>query len=185
MEVKIIKGTNQIGGCITEIISKNTRILIDFGNDLEYAKEPFELEGLTYNKSKYNAVFITHSHLDHIGLINKINEDIHIYIEEKSLKIYNITCDFCGEEKVTRKINTFKISDKIQINDIKITPYRVDHSSYNSCMFLIECEDKKILHTGDYRLHGRKKEETLNNLKKSITFPLSSISLPDSTLPTL
>ena len=166
MEVRIIKGTNQIGGCITEIISKNTRILIDFGNDLEDTKESFELDGLTYGKSKYNAVFITHSHMDHIGLINKINEDIPIYVEENSLKIYNITCDFCGEDKPTRKINTFKMYDKIQINDMKVTPYRVDHSSYNSCMFVIECEDKKILHTGDFRLHGRKKDETLNNLKK-------------------
>lgn len=166
MEIRIIKGTNRIGGCITEIISKNTRILIDFGNDLEDTKESFELDGLTYGKSKYNAVFITHSHLDHIGLISKINEDIPIYVEEKSLKIYNITCDFCGEDKLTRKINTFKIYDEIQINDIKVTPYRVDHSSYNSCIFVIECEDKKILHTGDFRLHGRKKDETLNNLKK-------------------
>ena len=166
MEIRIIKGTNQIGGCITEIISKNTRILIDFGNDLEDTKESFELDGLTYGKSKYNAVFITHSHMDHIGLINKINEDIPIYVEENSLKIYNITCDFCGEDKLTRKINTFKIYDETQINDIKVTPYRVDHSSYNSCMFVIECEDKKILHIGDFRLHGRKKDETLNNLKK-------------------
>lgn len=166
MEVKIIKGTNQIGGCITEIKSKNTRILIDFGNDLEDNKESFDLEGLTYNKSKYDAVFITHSHIDHIGLINKINEDISIYVEESSLKIYNITCDFCGEDKLTRKINVFKIYDEIQVNDIKVTPYRVDHSSYNSCMLLIEGEGKKILHTGDFRLHGRKKDETLNNLKR-------------------
>ena len=166
MEVKIIKGTNQIGGCITEIKSKNTRILIDFGNDLEDNNESFEMDGLTYNKSKYDAVFITHSHIDHIGLINKINEDIFVYVEESSLKIYNITCDFCGEDKLNRKINVFKMCDEIQVNDIKVTPYRVDHSSYNSCMFLIEGEGKKILHTGDFRLHGRKKAETLNNLEK-------------------
>lgn len=166
MEIKIIKGTSQIGGCITEIKSKNTRILIDFGNDLEDTKESFEMDGLTYNKSKYDAVFITHSHIDHIGLINKINEDIFVYVEESSLKIYNITCDFCGCEKLNRKINVFKMCDEIQVNDIKVTPYRVDHSSYNSCMFLVESEGKKILHTGDFRLHGRKKDETLNNLQK-------------------
>lgn len=166
MEIKIIKGTKQIGGCITEITCKNTKILIDFGNDLEDTKEPFELDGLTLGKSKYNAVFITHSHTDHIGFIGKINEDIPIYVEESSLKIYNITCDFCGEEKLNRKINVFKMYDEIQIDDIKVTPYRIDHSSYNSCMFLIECDGKKILHTGDFRLHGRKKEETLNNLKR-------------------
>ena len=166
MQVKIIKGTNRIGGCITEITSEKTKILIDFGNDLEDTKESFELDGLTYNKSKYDAVFITHSHIDHIGLINKINRDIPIYVEEKSLEIYNITCDFCGEKKPNRKINIFKMYDEIKINDIIVMPYRVDHSSYNSCMFTIECGGKKILHTGDFRLHGRKKDETLNNLKK-------------------
>ena len=166
MEIRIIKGTNQIGGCITEITSKTTKILIDFGTDLEDDKELFELDGLTYGKSKYDAVFITHSHIDHIGLINKINKDIPIYVEEISLKIYSTTCDFCMEDNLSRKINTFKIYDVIKIKDIKVTPYRVDHSSYNSCMFMIECENKKILHTGDFRLHGRKKDETLNNLNK-------------------
>lgn len=166
MEVKIIKGTKQIGGCITEIKTNDAKILIDFGTDLDDIKEPFELEGLTYNKSIYDAVFITHSHIDHIGLINKINEDIPVFVEESSLKIYDITCDFCGEEKLTRKINVFEMGDQIKIKNIKITPYRADHSSYNACMFLIESEGKKILHTGDYRLHGRKKEETINNLSK-------------------
>ena len=130
LEIRIIKGTNQIGGCITEITSKTTKILIDFGTDLEDDKELFELDGLTYGKSKYDAVFITHSHIDHIGLINKINKDIPIYVEEISLKIYSTTCDFCMEDNLSRKINTFKIYDVIKIKDIKVTPYRVDNSSY-------------------------------------------------------
>ena len=109
MKVKIIKGTKQIGGCITEIISNNTKIIIDFGEDLDDINESFELEGLTKGKSIYDAVFITHSHSDHIGLINKINKDIPIYIEKDSLKIHNLTCDFCNKEKVSRNINTFEI----------------------------------------------------------------------------
>ena len=169
MEVKVIKGTNQIGGCITEISSKNTRIIIDFGEDLDTLNDSFELEGLTYGKSIYDAVFITHSHGDHIGLIDKINEDILVYVEESSLKIYNISCDFCFNKKLTRKVNTFKLGksmEVIKIGDMLISPYRVDHSSYNSCMYLIEADNKRILHTGDFRFHGRKKEETINNLKK-------------------
>ena len=167
MEVRIIKGTNQIGGTITEISTENTKILIDFGEDLE-SNDEFKLEGLTYNKSIYDAVFITHSHSDHIGLIDRINKDIPIYVDEDTFKIYDITCDFCGLKKINRKVNTFKLknkSNKIIINDISIIPFRVDHSAYNSCMYLIESEGKRILHTGDYRFHGRKGNETIENLK--------------------
>lgn len=167
MEVRIIKGTNQIGGTITEISTKNTKILIDFGEDLE-SNDEFKLEGLTYNKSIYDAVFITHSHSDHIGLIDRINKDIPIYVDEDTFKIYDITCDFCRMKKINRKVNTFKLknkSNKIIINDISIIPYRVDHSAYNSCMYLIESEGKRILHIGDYRFHGRKGNETIENLK--------------------
>jgi len=164
VKVKIIKGTKQIGGCITEISEGKTKIIIDFGEELDDSKEHFKLKGLTEGKSIYNAVFITHSHGDHIGLIDKINKDIPVYVEEKSLEIHNLTCDFCGKKRVKRKLNTFKISKKIKENsviydngDIKVTPYITDHSSYNSCMYLIESKEKRILHTGDFRNHGRKK----------------------------
>lgn len=176
MKVKIIKGTNQIGGCITEISTEKTKIIIDFGEDLDNNHEKFDLDGLTFGKSCYDAVFITHSHGDHIGLIDKINKDILVYVEESSLKIYNIACDFCGKERVKRKINTFKVAKKVldtsaifDNGDIKVTPYIVDHSSYNSCMYLIEGDGKKVLHTGDFRNHGRKKDifdEVINEIGK-------------------
>ena len=165
MKVKIIKGTNRIGGCVTEVSTDNTKIIIDFGKDLDIESD-FELEGLTKGKSMYDAVFITHSHIDHIGLIDKINDDILVYIEESSLKIYNIMCDFCQGAKLTRGVNTFNFGDKINAGDIEVIPFRVDHSSYNSCMYLIESSGKKILHTGDFRFHGRKGSETISNLKK-------------------
>ena len=89
------------------------------------------------------------------------------------MKIHNIASDFCGSKSVNREINTFKLTNgnidgriNFKINDLTITPYRNDHSSYNSCMYLIECDGKRLLHTGDYRMHGRKGEEFLNILKK-------------------
>mgnify|MGYP003290602280 FL=1 len=164
MEVKIIKGTRQIGSCVTEIKCGKTRIIIDFGEELEDIVEDFELEGLTFGEPVYDAVFITHSHGDHMGLIDKVMESIPIYVEEKSLEIYNLTCDFCGIERIKRKVNVFKLSKDVDNSkpifskqDIKVTPYIVDHSSYNSCMYLIEGDNEKILHTGDFRNHGRKK----------------------------
>ena len=162
MRVRIIKGTKQIGGCITEISTPKTRIIIDYGLDLDDNSKVFDIDGLT-NKEKplYDAVFITHSHGDHIGLVDNIVSDIPIYVEEKTAKIYDIYKDFCGNgNKIKRKLNTFKIEEgfkgkSILVNDIKITPYMIDHSAYHSCMYLIEADGKRILHTGDFRNHGR------------------------------
>lgn len=167
MKIKIIKGINKIGGCITEIATKNTKIIIDFGQDLQI-KEDIQINGLTFGKSIYDAVLITHSHSDHIGLINKINKDILIYMEEKTKLIYDISCDFMNIEKINRNIYTFDINNikPILIGDIKITPYIIDHSAYNSCMFLIESDDKRILHTGDFRNHGRKHSLFIPTLKE-------------------
>lgn len=168
MKVKILKGTNQIGGCITEITSsKGTKIVIDFGTDLKEEKNPVEIEGLTKGISTYQAVFITHSHGDHIGLVEHINSDIPIYIEASTKKIHNISADFIKDVKpITRKTEELVFEKTEIIDDIKITPYLIDHSSYNSCMFLIEGDGKRMVHTGDYRNHGRKKNNFEKTLKK-------------------
>lgn len=42
----------------------------------------------------------------------------------------------------------FTLTEKVTvcIGDIKITPYLVSHSAYESFMFLIEVDNKRILH---------------------------------------
>ncbi len=170
MKVKIIKGTNQIGGCITEITSdKGTKIIIDYGEELTdevNACLDYPLEGLTYGKTKYKGVFITHSHGDHIGLIANIKKDIPIYIEEISSKIFEVSNAFCSGKPFNGKLKKFKFEEKIYVDDLIITPYRTDHSAYNSSMFLIENNGKKVLHLGDYRSTGYSGNEFYNNLKK-------------------
>lgn len=153
MKVKIIKGTNQIGGSITEISSNlGTKILIDFGCDLD--KEVTEIPKIDFKQ--YSAIFITHNHEDHIGLIQYVPEDVPIYVEKTSLEIYKIFLDFCHKDKIKRNINIFSIQDKIYINDIVVTSYITDHSAFNSLMYLVECDYQRLLHTGDFRTNGYK-----------------------------
>lgn len=171
MKVKVIKGTNQIGGCITEIKSKEAKIIIDFGKDLPNEDiiidkdELPEIEGLTYGESTYDAVFITHSHGDHIGLTDKINKDIPIYVEEKSKRIYDLTNAFTNKVTETITTYTFEFNKSLKIKDMIITPYHADHSAYNSAMFLIESDSKRILHMGDFRTSGR----TFTSFKHTIS----------------
>lgn len=178
MKIVIHRGTNQIGGCLTEIISySGTKILIDIGANLPDSegkvKPEIDLEGLTKGESSFNAVFITHYHGDHIGLYNQINEDIPIYIGEISKGIFTILqkklnkANIVSNEDLKRieSFNSFKIKDKIVINDIVVTPIATDHSAFDSYMFMIEADGKKILHTGDFRFHGQRGKKLLEAVK--------------------
>ena len=54
----------------------------------------------------------------------------------------------------------------LKIGNFAITPYLVDHSGFDALAFLIECEEKRIFYTGDFRGHGRKSILYENLLKR-------------------
>lgn len=181
MKVIIHRGTHQIGGCITEIQSeKGTKIAIDIGENLPTMdgkeKIEVEVEGLNKGKASFEAVFVTHYHGDHIGLYNKILPQIPIYIGEDSKQIYKILQSKLEKAGIVSKqelelidsFKTYKIPQKIRIKDILIIPIEVDHSAFNAHMFLIECDGKKLLHTGDFRTHGQRGKAVIPALKRYV-----------------
>ena len=181
MKIMIKRGTNQIGGCITEIeSSQGTKIVIDIGKNLPDStgkkKTEIEIEGLTKGVSNYQAIFISHYHGDHIGMYNKILPDIPIYIGEISKEIYNMVQTRLSKANIVKKeylekianFKTFKIKDEILIGDIKITPIAVDHSAFDSYMFLIKADGKRVLHTGDFRTHGQRGKAVVEAIKKYV-----------------
>lgn len=181
MKIIIHRGTNQIGGCLTEIQSNSgIKILIDIGANLPDAngnkKKEIELEGLSTGTSSFDAIFITHYHGDHIGLYNKVNSDIPIFIGEISKGIYTILQKRLNKVDIVSKndlekiesFKTFSIKNKTIIKDIVVTPIWADHSAFDSYMFLIEADNKKILHTGDFRFHGQRGQKLLDAIKKYV-----------------
>ena len=161
MEINIIRGQNQIGGSIIEVSSKNTKIILDVGSNLDDKEIVVpKIEGLFKGEAKYDGVLISHYHSDHEGLATKILPEIPIYMGEKSYEIHKITREYIKKEYL-KEPKTFKADEEFLIGDIKITPYLCDHSAFDSHMFLLECEGKKILYTGDFRSNGRKYFEPL------------------------
>lgn len=71
MQIKIHRGINQIGGCVTKIKSKKSRILIDVGTHLPNSTSKRKVNVAKFSK-KCDAVFITYYHLDHIGRLRKM-----------------------------------------------------------------------------------------------------------------
>lgn len=182
MEIIIHRGTHQIGGCVAEIQSeKGTRIAVDIGENLpsadEKKKTKLEIEGLTKEgKKNFNAVFVTHYHGDHIGLFNQVLKNVPIYVGRISKEIYQILEGRLVKAKIDTRQNlericqfkTYQSFKKVTIKDITITPIEVDHSAFSAHMFLIECDGKKVLHTGDFRLHGQRGKAVLPALKKYV-----------------
>lgn len=158
---------DQIGGCVTLISTDTTKICIDFGENLPGSKykEALEVEGLTSGEPQYDAVFFTHYHGDHIGRFNKILPGIPLYMSQMCryalLNIYHALAKHDAQHKTQIGILEDKTRNHVlwpqqivQVGDIKVTPYTIDHSAEAAMMFLIETPDKRILHMGDFRTHG-------------------------------
>ena len=181
MKVIIHRGTHQIGGCITEIESnKGTKVAIDIGKNLPSIngkeKEEIEVEGLNIGKPNFEAIFVTHYHGDHIGMYNKINPEIPIYMGKISYQIFKmlqnrlLEAQIISEEdiKSIEHFTTFRVKEQMKIDDITITPFQVDHSAFDAYMFLVECDGKRLLHTGDFRTHGQRGKAVIPTLEKYV-----------------
>lgn len=165
MEMKVIihRGTHRIGGIATEISTEKTRILIDMGEEISmdpnFVPSPLHIPGVTDDNGTCDAVFFTHYHGDHMGQMKAIREEIPLYAgalakdvmllsAEHSYHKDQILCDRI------QTIGTFCGGQRLTVGDIHITPWSIDHSACDSYLFLIEGDGKRVLYTGDFRMHG-------------------------------
>ena len=176
MKIRIHRGANQIGGCITEIQSASgTRILIDLGHNLpgesereDKFEDPTNLSALLDGIS---CIIYTHNHGDHLGFFHQVPEAIPQYIGQMSKEVVlNILEESLNKamrgkhqqliEKIEHRVmslrsfRTYTSQQTIKVGDVTVTPYFVSHSAADSHMLLIECDGKRVLHTGDLRDHG-------------------------------
>lgn len=95
VKIKVHRGLQQIGGCITEIWTDTSRVFIDMGQNLPGNAEqttPEEdkemVKGLfEQNKKEHEAVFYTHGHEDHIGLFMYVPDDVPQYMSDGTREI--------------------------------------------------------------------------------------------------
>ena len=217
MEIKVHRGLEQIGGCITEISTDTSRVFIDLGQnlpgcgELTTPEQDAKMVGslFEHDSHKETAVFYTHAHEDHVGLFHYVPDGIPQYIGEggkamllakyELIKKKDEICFNIGsalsqkngsenhkasakaiiadEERIDiiRGFRTWKRTKPhaapkpIRIGDIRITPFFNCHSIYDSYMFLIEADGKRIWHMGDYREHGYMGKGLLPALKRYAT----------------
>ena len=160
MNIIIHRGTHQIGGSAIEISTKSTRIIMDFGNELsldeKYIPENLDIEGVTAGVPNCDGIVISHYHMDHLGQLTSALPDIPLYMGELSKEIALIGSEYQDKNLYLRLLgaNIFRGGEAFTIGDIRIRPLVIDHSAGDSYMFVIEAEGKRVLYTGDFRMHG-------------------------------
>ena len=155
MEIIIHRGQNQIGGSIIEVSTNSTRIILDVGSNLEETENVSipKIDGLFFGEPAYDAVITSHYHSDHIGLLDYVLPEIPIYMGRKAFEVLQ-AANLYTNKKIKFAHLEYSSDADLTIGDLTITPYRCDHSAFDSYMFLISDGQKKILYSGDFRSNG-------------------------------
>ena len=163
MNITIHRGTDQIGGCLTEYEYNGWRLFVDYGEQLPGTPETsLQVEGLTHGDLSKSALLITHYHGDHVGCIAKLPEELPIFIGKISKEILEDLSEHLGHVDDKQKalntrlksVNTFLPGHLLVWGEFQIMPIIMDHSAFDAYAFRIEAGGLKVFHTGDFRTHG-------------------------------
>ena len=155
----IHRGSHQIGGNCVELVAPNSRILIDCGLPLDYDEQDPEIQVKIHEDAKEwlnhcDAIFLSHYHADHYGLLNEALQGTKVYTTKETAELMKISGVF--REDLTNYLDVQPIEDTVNFKDFCVTKFDVDHSAFGACAFLFEVCRKRILYSGDIRLHGKK-----------------------------
>lgn len=160
MNITVHRGTHQIGGSAIEISTASTRVILDFGKELsldeKYVPIDLDVDGVTEGVPNCDGIIISHYHMDHLGQLTIALPEIPLYMGELSKEVALIGAEYQDKDLYLRLLgaNTFRGGEAFTIGDIRIRPLVIDHSAVDSYMFVIEADGKRVLYTGDFRMHG-------------------------------
>ena len=176
MILTIHRGTHEIGGSCVEICTDKAKILIDLGMPLDYDKHTTEEQTQIRSDAAewckgVDALFLSHAHADHYGFLDLLTQDTPIYATEETFLMLALDGSLGDDPTEHLEKHTLKSGQSCEVADTKVTAYTVDHSAYGACAYLIECDGKRILYSGDIRLHGVK-GVLYRNLPKDVDYLL-------------
>ena len=132
--------------------------------------------------TEFDAVLLTHAHVDHCAYIKYLRPEIPIYCSEESKLIMQNFDETGGAEYLTLKekfqvyqntkggksratgdraavprvVKTFEQGKKFSIDSIDVEPMPVDHSISGVNAFILHTSSGSLANTADLRFHGRR-----------------------------
>lgn len=118
--------------------------------------------GLASGSDGKTALFVTHGHIDHIGLTGFVDGGIPIYCSPETARLMTSLAQ-AGEglEGGEPSFIPLHAHHPVSFGPFTITRYDVDHDVVGASGYGVETEDGVLAFTGDIRLHGRFPEKSL------------------------
>lgn len=186
MHFAVLGGACEIGG--NRILLKSKRgdyIFLDYGRNFvreeEFFQRPFmsptfeedylktklitQVSGIEVEALK--GVLVSHAHQDHWGYLNLLPQGLNAFVGSAAERIINAYLELGYADEPKPEFSTFRTGDSLEAGDFHITPVHVDHSVPGSYGFIIECDGKKIVYTGDLRMHGPRRDMTMEFIDRA------------------
>jgi len=161
MQVRIHRGSKEIGGSCVEVEADGARLVLDVGKPLSAGwndEVPLPaVPGLADGAdSSLLGVLISHSHLDHYGLLPQVSPHVPIYAGAATASMMAAAGFFSSASAAVTVAKPFVDRRPINVGPFTVTPYLADHSAFDAYSLLVEAGDRRLFYSGDIRGHGRK-----------------------------
>lgn len=102
------------------------------------------------------AVFVSHPHLDHVGLAGFVRPDVPVHAHRDAVRLLTALADtgdgLPGHEPSWRPLDG---GDVVHCGQISVECVPVDHDVPGATGYLVRTPDGVLAYTGDIRFHGR------------------------------
>lgn len=161
MRVRIHRGANEIGGnCVELAGADGCRLVLDLGRPLwagwDDEVELPDVAGLRDPDPSLLGVVISHPHLDHYGLVRKVDSSVPIYIGREAAALVRAASFFSSMSGGFDPVGFLRHGEAFELGPFRITPFLNDHSAFDAYSLLVEADGRRLFYTGDLRAHGRK-----------------------------
>lgn len=137
------------------------RVLLGEAPPLEhvYRAEAVEGTGLAGGDDGRTALFISHGHIDHVGLLGWVDAALPVYAAKETVLLLDaLESAGQGLDGGRSSVRPLAEGEPVAVGPLVVERRCVDHDIPGASGYLVHTDDGVVAYSGDLRLHGRHPE---------------------------
>ena len=200
--LEVYGGYREIGGNCIVVKDKDRKIVFDNGIRFQVLKRYYRgrIQPLGVNELRSvgaipplkalegaDAIYISHFHLDHLGLLGALPPGVKVYVPSISVlevieEWYRAAPTWLAELPHKLHVDVAEL-EPYREDELGVTPIPVSHSAYPSYALVYKGSDKTVFYSGDLRVNGPlgPRVNTIENIERALGSDGADIALLEGT----